>query len=43
MSNICDFDRTLKTEYNLQISPEISELRIGMTLKEMRQTRICGE
>ena len=25
------------------ISPETAELRILMTLKEMRQTRICGE
>ena len=24
-------------------SPEITELRIWMTLKEMRQTCICGE
>ena len=41
MSNIRDFDRILKTECN--ISPETAELRISMTLKEMRQTRICGE
>ena len=43
MSNICDFDRILKTECNLQISPETAELRIWMTLKEMRQMHICGE
>ena len=43
MSNICDFDRILKTECNLQISAETAELRIWMTLKGMRQTIICGE
>ena len=43
MSNICDFDKILKTECNLKHSPETAELRIWMTLKEMRQTRICGE
>ena len=43
MSNICDFDIILKTECNLQHSSETAELRIWMTLKEMRQTRICGE
>ena len=25
------------------ISPETEEVRIWMTLKEMKQTRICGE
>ena len=40
MSNICDFDRILK---NFNISPETTELITWMTLKEMRQTRICGE
>ena len=39
MSNICDFDKILKTECNLKHSPETAELRIWMTLKEMRQMR----
>ena len=43
MSNICDFDRILKTNATSKISPEIAELRIWMTLKEMKQTYICGE
>ena len=43
MSNICDFGRILKTERNLQVSPETAELRFWMNLKEMRQTRISGE
>ena len=43
MSNICEFDRIVKTECNLKTSPETAELRIWMTLKEMRQARICGE
>ena len=34
MSNICDFDR---------IFDKTAELKIQMTLKEMRQARICGE
>ena len=42
MSNICDFDKILKTECNLKHSPETAELRIWMTLKEMRQTRRAG-
>ena len=37
MSNICDFDRILKTKCNLQ------QLKIWMTLNEMMQTCICGE
>ena len=37
MSNICDCDRILKTDATCNISPETAELR------EMRQTRICGE
>ena len=41
MSNICDLGRILKTECNF--SPETPELRIWLTLKEMRQMRICGE
>ena len=41
MSNIRDFDRILKTE--CKISPETAELGISMTLKEKRQTSICGE
>ena len=40
MSNICEF-RKLNATCN--ISPETAELKIWMTLKEMRQTRICGE
>ena len=43
MSNICDFDRILKLNATCNISPETAELRIWMTLKEMRQMRICGE
>ena len=43
MSNICDFDRILKTECDLNISPETAELRIWMNLKEMRQTHVCVE
>ena len=43
MSNTCDFDGILKTKLTYNISPETAELRIWMTLKEMRQTRICGE
>ena len=42
-SNICDFDKILKTECNLKYSPETAELRIWMTLKEMRQTVTCRE
>ena len=41
MTNICEFDRILKTECNY--SPEPTELRIWMTLREMRQTLISGE
>ena len=33
--------RKLNATYN--ISPETAELRIWMTWKEMKQTRICGE
>ena len=43
LSNICDFEGILKTEYDLQHLPETGELRIWMTLKEIRQTHICGE
>ena len=43
MSNICDFDRILKTECNLEPFTRTTELRIWMTLKEMKQTCICGE
>ena len=43
MSIICDFDRILKTDCNLNISPETAELRIWMAFKETRQARICGE
>ena len=43
MSNISDFDRILKTECNLQHFTRTAELRIWMTLKEMRWTHICGE
>ena len=43
MSNICDLDKILKTECECSVSPETAELRIWMTMKEMRQTRICGE
>ena len=32
-----------KLNATCNISPETEELRIWMTLKEMRQTRICGE
>ena len=32
-----------KLNANCNISPETSELRIWMTLKEMRPIRICGE
>ena len=39
-SNICDFEGILKTECNLQHLT--SELRICMTLKEMRQTHRGG-
>ena len=42
MSNISDFDRILKTECNLQHFTRTAELRIWVTLKEMRQMRICG-
>ena len=42
MSNICDFDRILKLNATCNISPETAELRIWMTLKEMRQTRRAG-
>ena len=41
MFNICDFDRILKTECNWQHITRNCRLRIWMTLKEMRQTRIC--
>ena len=43
MYNICDFDRILKTNATSNISPENAELRIWMTLKEMKQTRIYGQ
>ena len=43
MSNIYAFDRILKTECNCHISPKTADFRIWMTLKEMMQTRICGE
>ena len=43
MSNICDFDRILKLNAACNISPETGKIRIWMTLKELRQTRICGE
>ena len=43
MFNIRDFDRILKTNATCYILPEIPELRIWMTLKEMMQTCICGE
>ena len=33
--------RELNATYN--ISPETAELRYWMTLKELRQTHICGE
>ena len=32
-----------KLSVTCKISPEVAELRIWMTLKEMSQTRICGE
>ena len=43
MSNICDSDKTLKTEYTWNISPKTEELRIWIILKEMKQTHVCGE
>ena len=33
----------LKLNATCNISPEIAELRIWMTFKEIRLTRICGE
>ena len=43
----CRTDVTLtefcKLNATCNISPETAELRIWMTLKEMRQARICGE
>ena len=33
----------LKLNTTCNISPEIVEFRIWMTLKEMKQTHICGE
>ena len=45
MSNICDFDKFWKLRIlnaTCKISPETAELRIWMTLKEMRQTRRAG-
>ena len=43
MSTICDFDRVLKTECNLQYFRRNCGIKNWMNLKEMRQTRICGE
>ena len=43
MSNICNFDIILKIECNLQLSPETTELRLWMNLKEMKQMCICEE
>ena len=41
---ICDFETDFrKLNATCYVSPEISELRIWMTLKEMRQTLICGK
>ena len=40
MSNICDFDRILKIECNLQHFTRNCKLKVWMTLKEMSQTRI---
>ena len=44
MSNICNFDKIFKKlkPATCNISPETAELRIWMTLKEMRQTRRAG-
>ena len=43
----CLTDVTLTEFWKLNatcnISPETAELRIWMTLEEMRQTRICGK
>ena len=41
-SNICDFEGILKTECNLQHLTRNSELRICMTLKEMRRPHRAG-
>ena len=43
MSNIYDFDRILKTEFNLQHFTRNCRIKNLDDLKEMRQTRICEE
>ena len=43
MSTICDFDRILKTECNLQYFTRNCRIKNSMNLKEMRQTLIYGE
>ena len=43
MSNICDFDRILKTECNLQHFTKNCRIKNLDEMKQVRQNRICGE
>ena len=43
MSNICDFDRILKTERNLQHFTKNCRIKNLDEMKQVRQNRICGE
>ena len=43
MSNICDFDRILKTECNFQHFTRNCRIKNLDDFEKMKQTRICGE